>query len=391
MLTHVILMTAYPVCWCVSIQKQQGATGMQYCGVCATSTSGPVFCGTCAARLHPTRRPTKAARLCHESYLLRMEALAVVSTGTDRTHARLLAELAAFMQRLGAGTSPFLVTPTDVIKFLMSKDSSGHTVVHQPACPFWAISTDARRVLCQCPKRAGAVSLRSTRGLLQGAFRNLGLATEWSPLTGTGNPVNSAEVLRFENLNLRQQALAGVTPRQSPLFREEVYVHLMKGQLALWRAAWRRKAWKVALLAARDAFFYALLWYSGMRATDVLRVLVQQLTPAALLPESFAVDAPAGRVMRLQVTVTKPGTTQRRLEPCICHMVRRTIVSIGCITCWKQRQSVLKRLWSPGCCSAALDPPYPVDEPEVGLHPSPGQLHMRVSSCCCATAGCPPS
>lgn len=56
-------------------------------------------------------------------------------------------------------------TSDDVIKLLISKDSSGRTVVHSQLCP---------KVKCNCPKRLAAGTVDSLLGKLNANFNNIG-------------------------------------------------------------------------------------------------------------------------------------------------------------------------------------------------------------------------
>jgi integrase len=278
------------------------------CAICVKTTDGPLFCGWCGARLPQRRYPTAIGKRHLAYYQERWTALQQEQPMTHGRHEKLMQELARFQLNIGANPSPFAVTPIDIVQFLMSKDGRGTTVVHAASCPQWHCA--AGQQTCQCPVRAAALGLKATRGALQGAFRDLGLTQEWNAATGTGNPVNSAEVRRFERLNLRHQALRGVRPRQAPLFGADVWRHLLRLVLHQWRMAMRAHAWKKGVLYIRDALFYALMWYTGLRGRDVLRLLWQQLTPHALCKD---VD-PALLAARLNVVVTKtrfsPSTTR---------------------------------------------------------------------------------
>ena len=56
-------------------------------------------------------------------------------------------------------------TSDDVIKLLISKDSSGRTVVHSQLCP---------KVNCNCPKRLAAGTVDSLLGKRNADFNNIG-------------------------------------------------------------------------------------------------------------------------------------------------------------------------------------------------------------------------
>ena len=60
-----------------------------------------------------------------------------------------------------------------IVKFLISKDKSGRTVVHSSSCP---------RASCTCPKRLAAGSVDSLMGRLRAIFNNLGRLNDSNPV-----------------------------------------------------------------------------------------------------------------------------------------------------------------------------------------------------------------
>ena len=77
---------------------------------------------------------------------------------------------------LGALSPPRTVascTAQDIVKFLISKDKSGRTVVHSLSC--------SKRG-CSCPKRLAAGSVDSTLGRLRAIFNKLGRVNDSNPV-----------------------------------------------------------------------------------------------------------------------------------------------------------------------------------------------------------------
>ena len=80
-------------------------------------------------------------------------------------------------QFLGALSSPRTVTSctaNDIVKFFISKDKSGRTVVHSSLCP---------RASCTCPKCLAAESVDSLMGCLRAIINNLGRLNDSNPVT----------------------------------------------------------------------------------------------------------------------------------------------------------------------------------------------------------------
>lgn len=252
------------------------------------------------------RAPTLAGRRIQEYYRERWSQLHQYDTATTKERAKLTRDLLQFLPEIGVPPSLYNVLPRDVIQFLMQRDRSGLTTVHHRSCPFWSsVFTGASR-RCGCPRRQNATSTSVIRGTLQGMFRDAGLTDRWQPATLSGNPVKSAEVEQFIRLNNREQLAAGVQRRRAPLIALDVYTHLVDTALQRWKNA-RAGAGAAghALLEvasrARDVLFLVLLWHTGLRATDLLRVLVQQLDTAPT----------QGHIWRLVVTVTKTSEDPR--------------------------------------------------------------------------------
>ena len=107
---------------------------------------------------------------------------------------------------LGALSPPRTVTSCtaqDIVKFLISKDKSGRTVVHSLSC--------SKRD-CSCPKRLAAGSVDSTLRRLRAIFNKLGHANN-------SNPVAHPLVKDYLKFVREEQAGLAITPSQAvPLF-----------------------------------------------------------------------------------------------------------------------------------------------------------------------------
>lgn len=267
----------------------------------------PIFCGRCSGRLPARRQPTLQGKVIIDYYSQRWSQLHDYDTATTKERRKLTRDLMTFLPEVGASPSLYDVLPRDIIQFLMFRDRSGLTIVHRRSCPLWSNANRAEVQACNCPQRQNATSTSVTRGILQGIFRDAGLVDRWQPATLSGNPVKSAEVEQFIRLNNREQLTAGVAKRRAPLFGQDVYRHIIDTAVGRWKDARRRGATVTALACARDMLFVALLWHTGLRASDLLRVLVQQL-------QTSRSDGGGRRCWRLTVTVTKTNDDPRGIR-----------------------------------------------------------------------------
>ncbi len=187
---------------------------------------------------------------------------------------------------LGRGVTGLLAaSDRDVVSFLMSKDATGRTKVHNESCP-----REAGGMGCACPLRAAAGSLDSTRGILRGVYRDLGVAPLWNPSSGTGNPCQSKLVGDYVQAVAGEQAAAGLTAKQAPLLDESVYAALMACLWERWMACdlveGNEASAREAVEVAQELLLYALLWATGLRGGDALRLL-------AVNVEVYAGDTPS--------------------------------------------------------------------------------------------------
>ena len=199
------------------------------------------------------------------------------ATKTSQAHAKVHRDFLAYLESDGARPSLFASTPLDVIRFLMSKDAGGTTRVHAKDCPFWNFSGTLAKVLCQCPKRAAASAVNTTYGYLRAIFNHAGLAVQWNPIACTGNPATARQVEAFVELVGREQLASGVVKRQAPLLGVCIFRYIIDAYLEDCVTFTKRKQFAKVILILRDALFLSVLWYTGLRAGDALRLLHQQV------------------------------------------------------------------------------------------------------------------
>lgn len=180
-------------------------------------------------------------------------------------------------------------------------------MVHAPDCPYLNERTLPTAAVCSCPVHYAANTLRRYKGLLSGAFRDVGLIWDWLPATASGNPVASAEVRTFMRTVRREQLEGGVLTRRAPLIAQEVMQAIFDGALEQWSACKREGRIMDALAFARDALFYVTLWFTALKASDLLRVRTQRFVDAL---------APAGGgtcpAVRLDIGITKTAHDPRK-------------------------------------------------------------------------------
>ena len=188
-------------------------------------------------------------------------------------------------------------TPDDVVRWLISKDETGTTVVHAPSCPLWShASTPRSRPPCPCPSRAAAGSIQTLSGYIQAVFRDAGFDGPFNASTQTGNPANSPQVHNFVKFIGREQAASGSKPLQSAVISLDLFALLTNYCRHQLSSSHEPLSALQACKLARLLLFVTLCWASGLRARDVLRILSHQLSPA--------LDGAPGD-LQLLVTVTK--------------------------------------------------------------------------------------
>ena len=121
----------------------------------------------------------------------------------ERQKSALEQQLFKFLDALSPPRTVTSCTAQEIVKFLISKDKSGRTVVHSLSC--------SKRD-CSCPKRLAAGSVDSTLGRLRAIFNKLERAND-------SNPVTHPLVKDYLKFVREEQAGLAITPSQAvPLF-----------------------------------------------------------------------------------------------------------------------------------------------------------------------------
>lgn len=265
-------------------------------------------CERCGARLALPRQEPSPRGSAHRVLVRdRLRELAGVdAVASSKFVEALRSQFARFLEDDGGTGDLREATPSDVVAFLITRDERGRTRVHVEGCPAWGRSGTDVQEGCACAKRAGAGSVRTVNGRLQGVFRDMGYVSPWDTMHATGNPCDSAEVRRYLDAVQREQLRGGVSVMQAPLASPFVVQQLLRTVLREHRKRRRASDNVRAYEAIRDACLYSLLWVTGLRAEDARKVTLAHL-------ERFraenALRSPAGDKWVIHVGLTK---SQRR-------------------------------------------------------------------------------
>lgn len=152
-------------------------------------------------------------------------------------------------------TSVFDASPADVVDFLVQRDlaGTGHTIVHERTC---IVGEADQGTKCDCPKRLSNSAVHAMASKLKTRFAELGGGGEWSNVSFSGNPADSALVRKYTAAIQEEQGRAccvPVTARAKALLpeqlkalvcsiRNEAYTHITSDRIkyltALQDVAW---------------------------------------------------------------------------------------------------------------------------------------------------------
>jgi hypothetical protein len=269
------------------------------CPACRTVVAKKQHCWQCGAALPQHRNLSARALEVSERCKQRWAELQTQASATQKQAQSLVRQLLKYMDQIGAPMSLFAVTPYDIVCFFMEKDLRGRTVVHDSNCEWSRAGVTKNSRKCQCSLRLHHNTLDTQIGLLRGVFRDLGLPGPWCYRLNTGNPCDAKEVKLFYKLSGKEQLVGGVTVRQAPLFDRSVFEQLQTLVLTDWSISRRAGDHVASARSARDALFFSLMWCTGLRCQDTLRLLKQNVEPAALA------SGPTTRCWYLHVAGTK--------------------------------------------------------------------------------------
>ena len=234
-------------------------------------------------------------------------------------------KLMEYLQEEGVDT-PSIYTPdtTDVFNFIANRSRSGKTVIHTADCPQWGTKANDR---CGCEKNMSYGAVRSLKFTLQAAFRDAGRVGTYDPRTGTGNPCMHTRIDRLLEMIEKQQCAAGVTQAQAALIDTTIFNKILDHTQGKWMQTKQANELAASAEFARDTCFYALLWESGLRAGEALRLNANQITTFRTSDKAGAYIAVAQGKAHSSFRVTIETRLDERGKP---H--RRSFVR--CLSLW---------------------------------------------------------
>ena len=201
----------------------------------------------------------------------------------QRQKSALEKELLDFLASLSPPRDVFSCTLDDIIKFLISKDKSGKTVLHSRSCS---------EVHCNCPTHLAAGSVDSLLGKLRAIFNDLGRLRD-------SNPVAHARVKEYFKFIREEQAGKAIVPSQAVrLF----FVKFSKLISFLRRSIEAGVHLSVVnkYILVRDATSFVVDFFTGDRASDLGRLLANQV---------FRLKDRKGFLLKFTLTKTFRGGT----------------------------------------------------------------------------------
>ena len=192
-------------------------------------------------------------------------------------------ELLDFLASLSPPRDVSSRTSDDIIKFLISKDKSGKTVLHSRSCSEFH---------CNCPARLAAGSVDSLLGKLRAIFNNLGRLHD-------SNPVAHARVKEYLKFIREEQAGKAIVSSQAiRLFFVKFSKLISFLRRSIEAGAHLSVVNKYILM--RDATFFVVDFFIGDRASDLGRQLANQV---------FRLKDRKGFLLKFTLTKTFRGGT----------------------------------------------------------------------------------
>ena len=201
----------------------------------------------------------------------------------QRQKSALERELLDFLASLSPQRDISSCTSEEIVKFLISKDKSGKTVLHSRSCS---------EVPCNCPTRLAAGSVDSLLGKLRAIFNNLGRLHDSHPVAHT----RVKEYLKFIR---EEQAGKAIVPSQAvPLFFVKFSKLISFLRRSIEASAHLSVVNKYILVG--DATFFVVDFFTGDRASDLGRLLANQV---------FRLKERKGFLLKFTLTKTFRGDT----------------------------------------------------------------------------------
>lgn len=204
----------------------------------------------------------------------RLQQLLTFDQATSYTRQKnsLQKELENFLAALPGHTTLATVTPRDLCRFLVFKDTHGKTQVHRLTCGFLG-----QRGIhsCGCPLRLSYKTIDSYIGKLRSIFHSIGRDGEWDKRLCLGNPAAGKSVKDYLRLITCEQLQARVTPKQAtPFFLDKLTQLAQYIDHALVEPGISPIQ---QFLYARDQAYFKAVFFSGDRSGDMGQVQVPEI------------------------------------------------------------------------------------------------------------------
>ena len=180
-------------------------------------------------------------------------------------------EFTTFLASLPTPKSLASATSHDIVSFLVWKDKTGRTKVHQADCSQATVDTPT----CECPTRLAAGTIDSLIGKLRSIFTQAERGGSWNYELGTGNPASHHCVTDYLRIIKEEQAQARVRPKKAvPLFMnklEKLTSHILS------KLQTGENSPITLYILSRDLCFFCLDFFSGDRAADLSLTLSREV------------------------------------------------------------------------------------------------------------------
>ena len=159
------------------------------------------FCQACGTSTGPPVAPVPQPGLDMSAINSRFVAFKSSSSSKpyQKQKSSLEQQLSGFLASLSPPKSMSSASAEDIVKFLISKDKAGRTLVHAKTCD---------RKVCKCPRHLAAGSVDSLIGKLRAIYNKLGRF-------GHVNPVSHSLIKEYLKFTREEQPGLAVTSRQS--------------------------------------------------------------------------------------------------------------------------------------------------------------------------------
>ena len=251
------------------------------------------FCQACGSRTCVKKIAVSTSTVDHAEIAKRFQEFTDVFKGKpyQRQKSALEQQLLDFLATLSPPKDTSSCTSDDIIRFLISKDKSGRTVLHSQSCS---------KVDCNCPTRLAAGSVDSLLGKLRAIFNKLGRLHD-------SNPVAHPRIKEYLKFVREEQAGKAIVPTQAvPLFfvKFSKLINFLRGSIT---ASGHLSSVDKYILV-RDTTFFVVDFFTGNRASDLGRLLANQV---------FRLKDRKGFLLKFTLTKTVRGDSARSfiLEP----------------------------------------------------------------------------